>query len=203
MGASKTLKQAQQNQQSIASTQLANSSQLSGQAQNQFTQRSSLNQKPIDFYTTLASGDQSKMSAAAAVPIANIAKEGQNATAAIEDTVAPGAARNFALAQVKRDQAGQNATFLNQAYLSSFPALQGLATDAGNFGLQQLGAGLGQLQGASQTNALVAQQEQQRQAAKLNMIGGLAGTAGKIAAAPFTGGASLAIPGGGGGGLNV
>jgi hypothetical protein len=181
LGASKTLKSAQARQQSIGDKALSISNESGARANEAFGQRQKLNEAPTNFYTALSSGDPTKMMTAAAVPLANIAKQYQGAKGSIEDSLAPGAAKNFALAQLYRDKGAQNANFLNTAYLSSFPALQGLASDQGQFGLQQQSAQMGGINQASSINTGIMQSEQQRQAAKMNMIGGIAGMAGGAA----------------------
>lgn len=178
MGASKTLKQAYTRQNDLTNTYQGLGGSLTGQAQDSFNTRNSLIKQPTDFYSSLASGDPTKMLAAAAPGISNISKSAQSAKGAIYDTVPAGAGRQFSLGQLERDKFSKGADFLNQAYMSSFPALQGIASDTGNFGLQQLGGGMNSFQGAMQGNQGVIQSETQRQAAKMNMIGSLAGIAG-------------------------
>jgi hypothetical protein len=178
MGAGKNLKSAYGRQTEQANKTFSMANTLSDQAQSAFGQRSQYLQKPIEYFTDMASGDQTKMLAAAAPGIANISRQAQGAKGAIQDTVAPGAARNFAMAMVDRDKSAQNAQFLNQAWLSAFPALQGIANDTGNFGLQQLGASLNSYGQAGQSNRDIIQSETARKQAKMNMIGGLASMAG-------------------------
>lgn len=195
MGASKTLKQSQKNQVDIANKAQAIGSNSYDQSQESFGQRSELLQKPIDFYSSLASGNPQAMYAAAAPGLSNISKQAQSAKGNIMETIPAGAARNYALAQIDRGKAGQGADFLNQAYMSSFPALQGLASDTGNFGLQQLGAGFRGLEAAGQGNQAVINSETQRKAAKMNMIGGLAGMAGgAVTGGLFGGGGPKTTP---------
>lgn len=188
MGASKTLKQAQGTQQSLVNQSLDLSHKQGINADQNLAQRTELNKYPIDFYTSLASGDPAKMLTAAAVPLSNIAKQAQSAKGAIQDQLPAGATRQFALAQLEKDKYGKNADFLNQAYLSSFPALQGIAKDSGDMALQQTGAQFRAIEGAGNENQAVIQSETQRQAAKMGMIGQLAGVAGGVATGSLTGG---------------
>ena len=178
MGASKTLKQSQKNQVDIAGKAQQLGTMNADQSQGNFDQRSALLQKPIDFYSSLASGNPSTMMTAAAPGLSNISKQAQSAKGNIMETIPAGAARQYALAQIDRGKAGQGADFLNAAYMQSFPALQGIAKDTGDFGLQRLGAGYRGLEAAGQGNQAVIQSETQRQAAKMNMLGGLASVAG-------------------------
>lgn len=186
MGASQRLKNSENIQSGIVQKNLDLSAANAAGANQAFDQRSSLLKLPTDYYTKLASGDRTKMLEAAAPGISNISKQFQSTRGAIGDSVAPGAARDFAIASTFRDQAGKNADFLNQAYMSSFPALQGMASDAGNFGLQREGAAMGSLNSGFQQNQAVMQAELDKKKEKMGMIGSLAG----LAAAPFTGGAS-------------
>ena len=191
MGASKTLKQSQKNQVDIAGKAQQLGTMNADQSQGNFDQRSALLQKPMDFYSSLASGNPSTMMTAAAPGLSNISKQAQSAKGNIMETIPAGAARQYALAQIDRGKAGQGADFLNQAYMQSFPALQGIAKDTGDFGLQRLGAGYRGLEAAGQGNQAVIQSETQRQAAKMNMLGGLASVAaGRIMGALKKGGGS-------------
>jgi len=200
LGASQRLKDAQTTQSGIVQKNLDLSSANAAGANQAFGQRTSLLQKPTDFYTALASGDRTKMLEAAAPAIANISKQFQSTRGAINDSVAPGAARDFAVASTFRDQAGKNADFLNQAYMSSFPALQGMASDAGNFGLQREGAALNGLNSAGSQNQSVIQSEVARQQAKMGMIGSLAGAAGGAITGGGLGGLFKGAPGASGAG---
>ncbi len=178
MGASKQLKQAYGRQTTLTQQAQDLGTGLTGQANTAFGQRQQQLQKPLDFYGALAGGSRGAALAAAAPGLSNISKSAASAKGTITDTVAPGASRNFALAQLERDKYSKGADFLNQAYMSSFPALQGIASDTGNFGLQQLGGGLRGIESAAGGNQTVIQSETQRQAAKMNAIGSLAGIAG-------------------------
>lgn len=192
MGASKTLKQAQANQQNIGNQQLSLATQQTANANNNFGQGTTLNKPVIDYATALASGDPTRMLQAAAPQLSTISRQAASARGAIQDQLPVGGTRNFALASLSRDQYGKSADTLNSAYLSAFPALQGLASNANQLGLNQLGAGFGGLQAAGNTNAQVAQTEQARQQAKLQSIGSLAGMAGGA----LTGGLSSGLSGG-------
>lgn len=186
MGPSKQAKDAYSRQNQLTTTSQDLGKSLIGGANTAFGQRSSLLQKPIDFYSGIASGDPNKMLEAAAPGLTNISKGAQSAIEGIQDSTAPGAARNFAIAQIQRDKFGQNAQLLNQAFLSSFPALQQIGTDTGNFGLQQLGGAINSNQQATQGNQNIINAEAQRRQAKLNTVGGLVGAA----AGPLAGGLS-------------
>lgn len=142
----------------------------------------------INFYKGLASGDYSKMVQAAAPILSNISKQYTNVKQNVMDTTPSGAGRAFAVASLGRDQANANAGALNNAYMSAFTNLAGLGDKISGVGLQQTGAGLRGTEGAAQTNNQLQQVQQQRKASQLGFFGSLAGAA----AAPFTGGLSMA-----------
>src|SRR4029077_16443219 len=138
--------------------------------------------------------------ATAAIPIAQIAQGNQQARENILDSQPAGAARDFALAGLKRDQSAQTSGLLNNTYLSAFPTLAGLGTTNAQIGLQQLGGGLSGLSGGASSLGgagtqigKLNQMQANQKASWLGSLGGLAGT---------LGGAALGIPGlfGGGGG---
>ena len=147
------------------------------QSKEGLAQRKQLQAPVIDYYTKLASGDPTQIMTASAVPLGNLAKMTQQAKANIME-MAPGAARTAALGQLGREAGGQQSTLLNQAYLSAFPALQGLAAESGSTGLQTAGAGYRGVEGAASSNKDIMQIQQQQKASQLGLIGSLAGAAG-------------------------
>lgn len=149
------------------------------QSKQDLAQRRQLQAPVIDYYTQLASGDPSKIMEASAVPLGSLAKMTQQAKANIME-MAPGAARTAALGQLNREAGGQQATLLNQAYLSAFPALQGLASESGSTGLSSAGAGYRGVEGAAGTNNQIMQMQQQQKASQLGLLGSMAGLAGSL-----------------------
>lgn len=192
MGGGKERKATQQRQEALSQQQEQLGKFFMDQSKEALAQRQKLQAPVIDYYTQLASGDPSKVMAASAVPLGNLAKMTQQAKANIME-MAPGAARTAALGQLNREAGGQQATTLNQAYLSAFPALQGLAAESGSTGLQEAGAGYRGTEGAAASNQQIMQAQQQQKASQLGLIGSLAGAAGSIA------GGFLGGKGGGGG----
>lgn len=195
MGGGKDRKATQQRSQALSQEQQDLSRYFTGQAKEELSRRRELQAPVVDYYTRLASGDPAQVMAASAVPLGNLAKMTQQAKANIME-MAPGAARTAALGQLSREAGGQQSTLLNQAYLSAFPALQGLASETGNVGLQQTGAGYRGLEGAISTNQQIAQMQQQQKASQLGLIGSLAGMAGGMVGG--MGGLGKMFGGGGG-----
>lgn len=191
MGGGKDRKASQQRQEGLSRTQEELGRYFMEQSKQDLAQRRQLQAPVVDYYTKLASGDPTQIMTASAAPLANLSRMTQQARANIME-MAPGAARTAALGQLGREAAGQQSTLLNQAYLSAFPALQGLASESGSTGLQTAGAGYSGIGAAANTNQQIMQAQQQQKASQLGLIGSLAGAAGSIAGG-FMGG------GGGGG----
>ena len=192
MGGGKQRKETMERQTALSKQQEDLGKYFMEQSKEGLAQRKQLQSPVIDYYTKLASGDPTQIMTASAVPLGNLAKMTQQAKANIME-MAPGAARTTALAQLNREAGGQQSTLLNQAYLSAFPALQGLASESGNTGLQTAGAGYRGVEGAASSNKDIMQIQQQQKASQLGLIGSLAGAAGGIA------GGFLSGKGGGGG----
>lgn len=192
MGGGKDRKASQQRQEGLSRTQEELGRYFMEQSKQDLSQRRQLQAPVIDYYTKLASGDPTQIMTASAAPLANLSRMTQQARANIME-MAPGAARTAALGQLNRESAGQQATFLNQAYLSAFPALQGLASESGSTGLQTAGAGYSGIGAAANTNQQIMQMQQQQKASQLGLLGSLAGAAGGIAGG-FLGGDKGAGP---------
>lgn len=173
-------KASQQRQEGLSKQQEEMGRFFMDQSKQDLAQRRQLQAPVVDYYTQLASGDPTKMLAAAAVPIGNLSRATQQARANIME-MAPGAARTAALGQLGREAGGQQASFLNQAYLSAFPALQGLAAESGSAGLSSAGAGYRGVEGAASTNNQIMQMQQQQKASQLGLLGSMAGLAGSLA----------------------
>lgn len=194
MGGGKERKESENFSKNIRQTQFDQGQSQITQSADSIAAGAKLRQPSIDYYSRLASGDPGSMLTAAAVPLGNLSRGAAGAKESIRDTVPRGAARDFALAGVDRDQYGQSAGFLNQAFLSAFPALQGLATEQTGTGLQQLGAGYRGIESSANTNNQIQQVQQQKKATQMSLIGNLVGAA----AGPLTGGISSMMKGAGG-----
>lgn len=190
MGGGKERKASRDMQSNIAREQQATSRQYLDLATQEQAHRKALQQPTIDFYSKIVGGDPNARMTAAAVPLGDIAKGSRGARESIMDSVPRGAGRNFALAQNENQKYSQSADYLNKAFMSAFPALSGLGTEAGQVGLQNTGAGMRGAEAAANTNQGVMQSQQAQKAAQLGLIGSLAGAAGSAA----TGGSTNFIP---------
>jgi len=180
-------KESKQRQQGLSNYQEESGRFFMDQSKQELEQRRKIQAPVIERYTKLASGDPTEIMAASAVPLGNLAKATQQARANIME-MAPGAARTAALGQLGRESGGQQASFLNQSYLSAFPALQGLATESASTGLSAAGAGYRGVEGAATTNKGIMDTQQAEKASQLGLVGSLAGMAGSIATAGMMGG---------------
>lgn len=135
-------------------------------------------------------GDTRSKLATAAVPIGEITRGTAAARENILDSVPAGAGRDFALSSLRRDEAGQKATFLNNAFLNAFPALAKVGQGNANIGLQQLGGGLRSTEAGVSNIGNINNRDAQSKASTLGLIGNLAGAAGGAAFGRIGGGGS-------------
>jgi hypothetical protein len=183
----------------VGADQVALGNRLADQSQKMLDTQQAYQAPYAKFLQGIIGGDTNSKIATAAVPIAQIAQGSQQAKENILDTQPAGAARDFALAGLKRDQSAQTSGFLNTAYLNAFPTLASLGTTNAQIGLQQLGGGLTGLSGGSSSFGGAGTQlgnlNQMQANQKSGILGGLGGLASTI------GGAALGMPGifGGGG----
>lgn len=181
-----------------------------GAGYNQISQQmlgnfNSLNQPSTQYYNAITSGNPAAALSAVAPQIGNVAQQTQQNAANIGNTVPQGAGRDYALAMNQVGQGSQNAALLNNAFTGALQGQQQLAGQALGGALQETGATLGAYGGA--TNSLsasnqgygqVLQTEEQKNQAKMQLWGSLAGAAGMAASGGMFG--SL---GGGGGGMSL
>ena len=146
-----------------------------------------LEQPLIDQQTALASGDKSAALAAAMPTISQISSGYQGAKESIFNTVAPGAARDTALANLQTQAAVAPATAMASAVQGAPSVLANVGQGIGAFSIQQLGAALSGYSGAGTANNSNLQSATQQQAAKLGVAGNLLGAAGTAAGGIFEG----------------
>lgn len=210
MGGPSGAQQAQQ--QGIANTQLGIANQQQGIAgglsafgQSQIGQGAALEQPLIAKLTAEASGDPQALLSAEAVPIGNVAAGYQAAKDNIYNTIAPGAARDYSLAQLERGKATQNATLLNQAYQGAAPALAQVGAANIGTGLQAQGgaisglnAATGSTSAAESTVNNIIQQQEQAKSSSMSFLGSLIGAGAGAATGGLFGGVGGLFGGGGG-----
>ncbi len=172
-----------------ARQQIALGNKLADQSQTRLDTQTAYEQPLVSFLQGIIGGDTASKIRTAQIPITQLSKGSAQARENILDTQPAGAARDFALAGLKRDQASQTSGFLNDAYLKAFPMLAQIGTGDAQIGLQELGGGLRATEGGAQGISSVNQRAANQKSSTLGLIGGLASTAGNIA----TGGISGAI----------
>lgn len=159
-------------------------------SQQQLGQANQLNQPSIDYYKAITSGNPAAALSAVAPQIGNIAQQTQQNAANIGNTVPEGAGRDYAMAMNQVQQGSQNAALLNNAFTGALQGEQGLAGQALGAGLQEQGATLSALAGATsslgasnQAYNNIDQAQAQRKAATMGFLGDLVGAGGAIGAA--------------------
>ncbi len=138
-------------------------------------------QQPLVNFLKGQMGSLSNRISANAAPIGQIAQGSQQARENILDTQPAGAARDFALAGLKRDQSAQTSGLLNSTYLAAFPTLANIGNADASTGLQQLGGGIRGLEGGAQGLGQINQRDAQTKQSTLGALGGLAGGIGGAA----------------------
>lgn len=173
----------QNSQQQIAQQQQATSQQYLQLAQQEFGQATALEQPAVNYYEGIvnaaSSGNYGNILTAAGLPISQISQAGQSSQANIMNQVAPGAARDYALAANARATPTAEAQAVNQIYTSAFPALAQLGAGNAQLGVAQSSAGISSSNSAANTYGQVAQEQSQSKASTLGFLGNLAGAAGQ------------------------
>lgn len=186
----KPSEQISQAQQNLATTQADVMKSTLAESEADRARRDTLTQPAVDFYTAMASGDQSKMTAAAGPILTQISQQQKAAKENIYNTAPRGAAQELALAQLPISAAGQTASAMGGAYTSSFDKLANLGSGYGSFSLAELGAGMrsgeaagSSLAGAGQTQGNIMSAQAAKKAATMDFLGQAAGAGGSIASA--------------------
>ena len=172
---------------SISQQQLSLGEQEEQQSQYQYQQMQTLEAPYIAQQSALATGSPSAALAATMPQISKISGGFNAAQEQIQDTVAPGAARDTALANLQV----QKATTIGDTQASAVAAAPGnlasVGAGLGAFSLQQLGAALSGFGGASSANTSAGNMQLQQSQAKWQPIEALAQTAGSTAGSIFHG----------------
>lgn len=183
-------------QNQIASQQEATMQQYLQLAQSQFQENKTLQAPAINYLQGIigasGSGNYSNVLNAAGLPISQISQAGQESQANIMNQVAPGAARDYALASNARQTPTSEAQAVSSIYTSAFPTLAGLGTQAAQLGLGQSQAGISSGNSAANTYGQVAQEQNQAKASTLGFFGSLAGGAGEALSGGFAKGGAFA-----------
>lgn len=169
------------NQQAIEQQQVNTSNQANAISQQEYQQQQQLEAPAIGFYQGLINGAPGATNSAAAPLISNIT-QGQNAAIeTIKNTVPQGAGQQYALSQVPIQENSQIASTLNNVTTGAYSSLANIGAGLGSNSIQELGATLSGLSGASSTGSSVLQAQNQAKASTLGVFGSLLGAGGEAA----------------------
>lgn len=182
MGGPKKQKKQIQTASDITQRQLSLAEEQARRERESYQEMQRLRQPLVQQQTALASGNRQEAMGAILPILQQIGSGFHAARQQILNTLPPGAARDRALADLDM-QAFSNIGAAQAATVGEAPKiLASLGSESGGFGLQQLGAALAGMTGASQTNTTAAQIKAQQQASWLDFFSNLAGVAGGPAA---------------------
>ena len=133
----------------------------------------------------LSTGNRSAALSAAMPAISQISSGYQGAKESIFNSVAPGAARDTALANLETQKAVGTGNAMSTAVQQAPEILANVGQGIGAFSLQEIGAGLSGYGGAANTQSQVLQAQTAQNAAKLGVLGDLTGAAGTAAGGIF------------------
>jgi len=162
-------------QNSLTQQQMGIAEQQNAQQQQNYSRMLQLEQPAISYYQGLTGGDAASTTQAAMPFISQITQAFNTSKQQIMNQMPPGAARDLALSQQEQQKDVATANFMNQQVLGAYDKLANIGAGLGSFSLQELGASLSGLSGASGSNQVLGQM--QAAASPWNMIGGLLGDA--------------------------
>lgn len=158
------------------------------------TRRAQMDQylKPaIDYNTALIGGNKELATQAVAPLITGYNDASRAAKETIFESLPAGAGRDVALAETERARRTAVSTATTGATLGAFDKLANIGSGMGSFSLQELGAGLRGLEGASTSNQAAMKAENDRKASTMGFLGTLVGAGANLATGGF---ASMAKP---------
>jgi len=155
------------------------------QSEEQYQQYKTLTAPAIQKYTALAGGDRNAAVAAAAPEVGTIAGGYDAAKAQIMNSLPPGAARDKALADLQVSKYSATSGVLASEVQKAPDILANIGAGSGAFSLQEVGATLSGLSGASSSNQAVMQAQNAAKANTVGLVSGLAGGAGQALAGSF------------------
>ena len=180
MGQSNAQKQMTQAQISTEQQQNQIAQQANDLAVKKEAQSEQLEAPAIAKYTALAGNDKTE-ALKASMPVLNQVSQGYAAAKqSIFNSLPPGASRDKALADVETQKFTTTAGTQAQMVADAPDKLANIGAGLGSMSLQELGAALGANQGAATTASNVVGQQNEMKAQNLQLLGGLAGTAGCV-----------------------
>lgn len=162
----------------IASQQLAISQQAQQNSTQEQQQMQQLEAPQIAYDTSITSGNKASAFTAIAPLVSNISAAGAQAKGQIMEQLPAGVGQEVALANNTQNTYNQIAQASNSAYTGALSNEANIGSGLGSFSLSELGAGLTGLTGAATTTGNVVNQQAQAKASTMGFIGSLAGAAG-------------------------
>ena len=147
------------------------------------------------FYQKLASGNPTVMAQALAPAQGAISQNTAATKANILANTPRGGVQDLAIDQADMQAGAERGNLTSNAFLSAFPALTNLSGQAGGLSVNTVANAIASFSGASSSNQALSQEQQARKESTMGFVGGLIGDAATIAAAPATGGGSIAAAG--------
>jgi hypothetical protein len=135
-----------------------------------------------NYYTSLSSGDPTKIMAAIGPAVSQIGSQTQQSKNSITQSTPRGGAQDLALAEADISKAGQVGNLETQAYTGAFPALASLFQGGAGISATDISNAISSASGAATTTAQVGQEEASGKASTMGLLGSLAGVGGKIGA---------------------
>jgi len=170
--------QSTQNQQAaITSQQLDISKAQEAQSEADVARRNKLEAPAINFLTGVTSGDRTSLMTALAPLVSNVTSGATTAKEQILDTTSPGAARDLALSNLEQNTQSSVANLKNTTFTGALDKLANIGAGLGSFSLQETGAALSGLTGASSSNQALANMQGAGKSSTLDFLGTLAGAA--------------------------
>lgn len=177
-------------QQQLTQQQIGIADQQNQLQQQNYARMNELQAPSIAFNQGILSNPALQSSAAA--PMISQITQGTNAAKeSIANNTPSGAARDYALSQVPIQQNSQIASTLNQTTLSAYDKLANIGSGLGSFSLQELGASLSGLGGASSSNQAAGQMQAQQGSAIFGLLGSLLGAGGTALGGGLTAGGAF------------
>ena len=136
----------------------------------------------INLYTAMSSGDAEAQTKALAPVIASLADQYKNTRESIERSIPPGPQRDAALARLERERGAAIGGAYSGSIASSVDKLANIGAGIGSFALNEAGAGIRSIEGASQTQNNLMNQEAQGKASTMGFLGDVASAGGTAAA---------------------
>jgi hypothetical protein len=172
------LNQTENTQNTIAQEQLALSQQQQATAEQTYGAVSPGLQTAENYYTSLASGDPTKIMAAIGPAVSQIGSQTQQAKTQITESTPRGGAQNLALAEADISKAGQVGNLATQSYTGAFPALAQLFQGGAGISVNQIANAIASASGAGTTTANIGQEQSSAKASTMGLLGSMSTAAG-------------------------